>query len=57
MKKQRTCGGKRRFRDRQEALRSVRHAAFVSTREKVPTRAYECPNCNGWHVTSKANRY
>lgn len=24
--------------------------------DKMPRRAYECPTCRGWHLTSKAER-
>lgn len=52
----RTCNGKRRYRDKADALRTVRGIALDSTREKIPVRAYECPVCNGWHISSKPDR-
>lgn len=51
---QRTCRGKRRFRDQQEATHALHHIVsrgFV--RQKTPKRAYECPRCKGWHLTSQ----
>jgi hypothetical protein len=55
MSKQRSCG-KRRFRDKQQALRALRTLQRVGSRQKIPVRAYQCPACNGWHLTSKAHR-
>lgn len=46
-----TCGGKTRYRDKREAVAAVHHFAVNSTRHTIPTRAYECPGCNGWHLT------
>lgn len=49
-----TCpSGKRRYRDRigaQLALAIIRHRRNSRRRE---TRAYPCPTCSGWHLTSK----
>lgn len=49
-----TClSGKRRYRDRigaQLALAVIRHRGNNKRRE---TRAYRCPTCRGWHLTSK----
>lgn len=59
-KKQRAfgkCGGKRRFRDHDQAtaaLRTIR--TYGEQREKNPQRAYHCPVCNGWHLTSRPER-
>lgn len=47
-----TCGGKRRFRDQQEALRAMR-TIQKNPRLVRPVRAYECHACNGWHLTSQ----
>jgi hypothetical protein len=55
--KQRTCRGKRRFRDHAEAIRSLRGLAAVSTRQKIADRAYACDRCGGWHVSSRPDRY
>ncbi len=52
MKNKRTCDGKRRYRDQQEATRVIHFLASHSTREKAATRAYECEDCCGWHITS-----
>ena len=48
------CGGKRRFRSHQEAVRSLHRIANRSTRDRQPVRTYECPKCKGWHLTSQA---
>lgn len=45
---------KRRFRDKKEALYSVRHIEFVSAEDhERPFRTYYCRECKGYHVTSK----
>jgi hypothetical protein len=49
-----TCRGKRRYRDHQEATRALHHFAVNGTRDVKPVRAYQCPTCNGWHITSRA---
>lgn len=59
-----TCrtSGKTRFRDRKEALEAL-HALRYKTAvtglpegHHLPVRAYKCPDCSGWHLTSKAAR-
>jgi hypothetical protein len=55
-------GGKRRFRDHVEAIDALHSAVsarqsaamngFVSARREC--RAYLCPSCRGWHLTSSA---
>lgn len=50
-----TCNGKRRFRDDVEAKRVLRSMRTHSTRTRIPVRAYECPICRGFHLTSKAS--
>lgn len=49
-----TClTGKRRYRDRigaQLALAVIKKRTSWKGRE---TRAYHCPTCHGWHLTSK----
>lgn len=51
------CGGKRRYRDKREAERSMHGIAAGRGRARLkdadPCRAYECPNCHGWHLTSR----
>lgn len=48
-----TCGGKRRFRDHDEAVRGLHHATTnAPPRKKVPKRAYYCEVCAGWHLTA-----
>lgn len=50
------CMGKIRYRDQQEA-RAALHRLAASQRDTVPSRSYSCHECNGWHLTSKADRY
>lgn len=53
----RSCNGKRRFHDKVEATAALHVLQNKSTRQVQPTRAYECPKCKGWHLTSqKENR-
>lgn len=52
MTKVRTCNGKRRYRSHQEAIQSLHHIKNTSKRDRQPVRAYECPRCHGWHLTS-----
>lgn len=47
---------KRRFRDKAEAVAAL-HRLAKSDRNKVPDRAYFCSNCNGYHLTSKPDKY
>lgn len=53
----RSCG-KRWFKDRisaELALAAIHHHGDDRS-EKLPRRAYECPTCKGWHLTSKSPR-
>lgn len=50
----RSCG-KTRFTSRgaaERALDGIRRRG--EKRDKKPQRAYACPRCNGWHLTSEA---
>lgn len=49
----RTCRGKVRYRDTEEATAALHRQANYSTRAKVPVRAYECDECAGVHLTSQ----
>jgi hypothetical protein len=51
----RTCRGKVRYRDKAEATEAL-HRIATSTRHHRPTRAYECPSCNGYHLTKEPAR-
>ncbi|MEJ7783188.1 MAG: hypothetical protein WKF96_00195 [Solirubrobacteraceae bacterium] len=51
--RQRTCGGKRRYRDHAEATGALRRVARSSQRQKIPVRCYWCDTCKGWHITSR----
>lgn len=55
-RRERTCGGKRRYKDHAQAVRAMQTLARVSSRAKIPTRTYYCQVCNGHHLTSKPAR-
>lgn len=45
---------KKRFRDRIAALMALEKIqAWGSDRGTKPIRAYHCPHCGGWHLTSQ----
>lgn len=49
-----TCRGKTRFRDQDEATQAMhRIQGKGDQRQKTPQRVYECPDCRGWHLTSR----
>jgi hypothetical protein len=50
----RSCSGKKRYRDEQEAKRALRNLATNSSRDTIPVRWYECANCHGYHITKQA---
>lgn len=53
----RDCGGKRRYRDHNEAvgaLRGISSSPWKGRNGKRPGRAYYCGRCKGWHLTSQA---
>lgn len=52
----RTCNGKRRYRDRSEALNTLHRVQSRSARDVLPERPYWCADCRGWHLTSKPKR-
>lgn len=52
-KRTRSCKGKRRFRDHQEAIHAL-HKASGSSRTIKPVRTYFCPTCKGFHLTSRS---
>lgn len=54
LKRTHTCRGKRRFRDHGEAIHALHKVRADSVRQVVPTRAYKCHLCNGFHLTSQA---
>lgn len=48
-----TCR-KRKYRDKiaaELALAGIQHAG--AARAKTPQRAYRCPDCGSWHLTSR----
>lgn len=50
--------GKNRYRDRITALLALANIARRDSPQRLKTerRAYRCPQCNGWHLTSKGAR-
>ena len=44
------CLGKKRFKDRAQAKRSVGNIKRNTTDQM---RYYRCPHCKGWHLSSK----
>lgn len=57
-KRPRCPTGKIRYRDRVAALMALAstHRKDGSSRPKLERRAYRCPDCHGWHLTSKGRR-
>ncbi|MFF2383686.1 hypothetical protein [Streptomyces sp. NPDC058108] len=52
-----TCPtGKRRYRDRIGAQFALAEAVNRDTERRREKRAYRCPACRGWHLTSKPKR-
>lgn len=52
------CTGKIRHRDRIAALLALASAQHTdgSRRPKLEQRAYRCPTCKGWHLTSQTRK-
>ena len=54
-----TCvsSGKRRYRDKKSALQVLRTAVATAAlnpdSRRREQRAYKCPDCRGWHLTSR----
>lgn len=44
--------GKRRYRDRVGAKFALAVIKRRGGKRRRETRAYRCPTCNGWHLTS-----
>lgn len=51
-----SCNGKIRFRDKREAEHALQRIASDDSRQKRPTRCYDCPECRGVHLTSMPER-
>ncbi len=50
-----TCpSGKRRYRDRIGAQLALAVIRRRDSRQRRETRAYPCPDCRGWHLTSRS---
>ncbi|MDR3084300.1 MAG: hypothetical protein LBV60_25870 [Streptomyces sp.] len=49
-----TCQtGKQRFRDRLAAQLALVRIGNSNSSRRRETRAYRCPHCRGWHLTSR----
>lgn len=49
------CRRKRRFPNSaraKAAIRTVKRYGARGAQDKKPHRAYQCPHCHGWHLTS-----
>lgn len=46
--------GKRRYRDRIAALLALADTTRSDSERRNEVRAYHCPDCQGWHLSSKA---
>lgn len=44
--------GKRRYRDKREAVEAIRRVYQHKDGPVFPHRIYPCPRCNGWHLAS-----
>lgn len=44
---------KRRFTSPETAVREMKHIALTSKRTRIPIRAYQCEECQGFHLTSR----
>ena len=49
----RRCGKKVRYHDRLAAVIALSRIIAQDRDGHDERRAYECPSCNGWHLTSK----
>lgn len=44
---------KRRFGTEADAMLALATAELCHRTQKIPTRHYLCPHCDGWHLTSQ----
>jgi hypothetical protein len=49
------CIRKRRYETEERALEALANIAELPRTDRIPTRAYACPVCSGWHVTSQSS--
>jgi hypothetical protein len=45
------CNNKRRFKGEADAVYALNLINPGRANAKKPSRAYKCPQCNGWHLT------
>lgn len=48
-----TSGKKQTFLTRADAERAIARIREHNTKTFACNRAYQCPHCKGWHMTSK----
>jgi len=44
---------KKLYRDKMEAIHTMRYIQTLDDGRKKPIRAYQCPYCTKWHLTSQ----
>ncbi|WP_327335177.1 hypothetical protein [Streptomyces anulatus] len=49
--------GKQRFRDDFEAKLALLRVTTSNSPRRQEKRAYHCPHCHGWHLTSQAKKH
>ena len=42
-----------RYDTEESCLKAIKKISNIEERRKMPVRAYECPFCNGYHMTSQ----
>lgn len=50
------CGGKARYESKAQAEKAMSLLRDMRGPGKRESRAYRCPKCHGWHLTSKGRR-
>lgn len=61
----RNCDGKTRFKSLEHAKEAKERIRYISAMEsadgkaasRLPSRAYACGNCKGWHLSSRADLF
>jgi len=61
----RNCDKKKRFKSLEHAKEAKERIRYISVKEssdgkaatRLPSRAYACGNCKGWHLSSRADLF
>lgn len=48
--------GKNRWATAEDAEAEIARIRTITDRARTPVRAYPCPDCAGWHLTSQQRR-